>query len=155
MLGVGWVGVVPSASAGVLFGGELWYRAFAPVLEARFDAKASTDVSPGTVSTSFAGAALAPCFALGVLRACPVFVIGRLSASAGGIAAPRDDAALHALGGVRAGVAVPLAGPLLLRAQVDGLFAFTAQAIRIDAREVYTLDRVSAGLGVGIGAAFF
>lgn len=155
VLGAGWIGAAPSASAGVLIGAELRYRAFAPVLEGRFDAKASTDVNPGTVSTSFAGAAVAPCFALDVLRACPVFVIGRLAAGASGIAAPSDDAALHALGGVRAGVAVPLVGPLLLRAQIDGLFTFTPQTIRIDGRAVRELDRVSAGIGVGLGAAFF
>lgn len=155
VLGAGWLGAAPGPSGGVLFGGELRYRAFAPVVEARFDAKASTDVNPGSVSTSFAGAVIAPCVALDVFRACPVLVIGRLAASASGIASPSDDAALHALGGVRAGVAIPLVGPLSLRAQVDALFAFTPQTIRIDAREVHALDRVSAGIGVGLGAAFF
>ena len=155
-LGAMWLGAAPSATGGGLFGVELRYRLFAAMLDARVDAKASTEVEQGgTVSTSFAGAMLAPCIGPEGLRACAVLGLGQLTASARGISTPRDDSSVHALLGARFGVAVPLAGPLYFRGQVDLLGALTPQVLRINAEDVYELDRFSIGLGLGLGVRFF
>lgn len=155
-LGAMWLGAAPGAAGGGLVGFELRYRLFAAMLDARVDGTASTEVDQGgTVSTRFAGAMLAPCFGPEGLRACAVVGVGQLSASARGITTPRDDSSVHALLGARFGVAVPLAGPLHFRGQVDLLGALTPQVLRINAADVYELDRFSIGLGLGLGLRFF
>ncbi len=155
-LGGVWVGAAPNANAGLVAGLELLYRSAALAIDARVDGKSSIDVAQATVGTRFTGASLAPCFAPGIFRACGLFAIGELVATSKGITTPKEDSALHVLGGVRAGLVVPLAPPLLhLRGQVDLAYAFTPQIVRIGGQDVYTLDRLSIGGAIGLGVSAF
>jgi hypothetical protein len=148
-------GAAPAAAVGLIGAFGLAYHPFSIALEARGDLPASRELPRGTVSTSLLAATLAPCFRGGIALACPLLSVGRLVAEARGIASPREDTAVHALGGARLGIVESLTNTVDLRANVDVLYAFTPQELRIDDQDVYTLPRLSVQLGLGLVLHFF
>ncbi|HVH42184.1 MAG TPA: hypothetical protein VM925_07560, partial [Labilithrix sp.] len=150
----GWVGSAPSATAGVLAYGGVRIGRLGMFLEARGDLPASREVAAGSLSTSFVGGSATPCWMTGWLLACGVATVGRIQASAAGIARPRDESGVHALAGLRGGVAIPVSARLDVRLLLDAHYALTPHAFRIDGIVVYELPRISGGLSAGTAFHF-
>lgn len=150
-----WLGVAPSASTGAMVFAGVRLAPGTLFLEARGDLGSSRNLRPAVVRTSFVAGTVAPCAALGVVFACGVVTVGRLSASSSGIETPREDTGWHALAGGRLGIALPVGSrtEIVLRGELLG--ALTPQTFVIDGSDVYSLPIWSGGVAVGAQVAFF
>jgi hypothetical protein len=146
----GWAGAAPSITIGGTLSVRAQYTDYSIALEARGDLGAEQALSVGRVRTSLWFAALAPCAHVSWFVACGVAAVGRLSASSLDVTAPQSDVALHVALGPRIGAEYWLGRAVAVRADLNALYTLTPQALQINGQTVYTLPRISVGVGAGV-----
>ncbi len=147
--GRGSVGETPTPAAGGALevggrGGSLSVG-----LEGRYHARAESDAAGGTLEVQTTSVALNPCWHAGVLAACAVGTVGRISGRGGRVSAPRDDSGITASVGAALGPELPLVAPLVAAARVEGAYALSRPVLVLDGQQAWR--QPPAGLSIEIG----
>jgi hypothetical protein len=150
-----WVGAAPSASVGGSAFAAVRFRSVSLGLGGRTDLPASRRVSGAFVETSLAVGMLVPCAHVSIVELCGVLAMGSLRATSRDVPSPKEASGFHALAGARIGLALPVTSVFAVWAHADVMAALTRQTLGLDGTEVYTLPRISSGLGIGFRVRFF
>jgi hypothetical protein len=149
-----WIGAAPAASLGGTAFVRVRFRAVSLALAGRADLPASRRVSGAFVETSVVLGMVVPCAHASVFELCGAFAIGSLRATSRDVPAPKEASSLHVLTGVRAGIDLPVTEAFSVWSHADVMAALTGQTLGLNGAEVYTLPRISAGLGIGFRVRF-
>lgn len=106
-------------------------------LEAHLSHPTSVDTERGRVDTSLFGGLVAACYQHAWLFGCGLGEVDRRSVTGIDVDVSRTSSGLLAATGLRAGVVVPIAAGLVLRATADGLVVHTRHRVSIGDRDVY------------------
>jgi hypothetical protein len=121
---------------------------FSAALEGRVQLPVEGDVpGGGRVEISQLSGALVPCGHLGVGLACLRASVGRLRGTSSGILNARSDATAFTAMGLRAGLDLPIQGPLSLRLYGDIDLRLTRTEVLIAAQDAWSTPPFSATLG--------
>jgi hypothetical protein len=148
-----WFGTGPS----VAFGGELGARVrwtnLSLGVSARGDLPSSHTIDGINVSFGFLGGTATACGHLGVLSACALGTLGRLTASSDAAIA-RDDSTLRLLLGASLGVELPASDSIRLFGRAIANDALGDQTVVVSGVNVYDLPHLSAGFELGSAIRF-
>jgi len=144
---LGSLGATPAASVGFTLSGGIVWRWLSLDLEGRVDLPSSRNLPLASVSGWLLGASLVPCAHFGVLVACPVAMVGRLSATSDAVVSRSASSPWFGLGG-RAGVEWGVWRRLVLRGYVEVLATPVRYTLDLNNAPAYPFPAVSGDLGV-------
>jgi hypothetical protein len=150
-----WLGAAPATAASGSAFVAARVRAVSLGLEGRADLPASRRVAEAFVETSLLLGMIVPCTHASIAELCGVFALGSVHAASRDVAFPKEASSLHAAAGARVGLSLPIVGPFSFWAHADALAAITSHALGLNGSEVYTLPRISGGLGLGFRVRIF
>jgi hypothetical protein len=148
------LGNAPAVAVGGLVGADAQRGWLFGGVEGRADAPSSRVEGVARVESSLISGALFAGVRQGPLFACIVGSAGRLSATSEGVAEPRERSSLVLASGVRAGVALPVADRVELRARLEGLASPTRHTLTIDGAPVFEYPVLSASAAAGVAIRF-
>jgi hypothetical protein len=147
-------GVAPSPSLGIGIAGTIRSGVFAARLDARIDAPASTDISPGTVSTNAVSASIDGCLRGDSLFACAGPGFGWIFTRTTGIARPGSDSSPFFLVVARAGLDIPISTRLFVEPSIEGFTNLTRHHVDVDGARVYTMPVIGGAAAFEVGGRF-
>ncbi len=142
------------ALGGSFYAGASWTRASLG-LEAQADLPASASVAGGgSVTAWLVAGALVPCLRFQSISVCAIGVLGRLDATASGVASPRERAAPYLGFGARVGIDIHLSTFVSLRAQADAVANAYETTLTVGTATPWTAPPVAGVVALGALATF-
>lgn len=148
------VGVAPKPAGQLRLQVELGREHWSVGLGGVTSLPVQTSVSTGTMETSMLLAELTPCARYGWLRGCGLLVAGSLRTTGMELQDAASNAHLYAAAGLRAGVEVPVVGPLSVRVNGEFAAALARTRVLVGGEPVWRTPDLTAGVGGAVVFAF-
>jgi hypothetical protein len=144
----GALGTAPSLAAGVTIGAGVRYEWLGAALEGRYDLPASTTSANGGARAELVTVSLLPCAHLGVFLGCARGSVGETIGEGADVPLTRSRAAPYVSVGARAGLELPVAGPVEVRGHLDLDVPLTRTTLQVNDAPVWSTPPLAAAAGL-------
>jgi hypothetical protein len=149
-------GTAPSPAFGFSAAVSARYRMASLTLEGQATLPAGRSFADGSsVHDSVLLASLAPCLHVRIARGCVVGSLGALRGGAAGLAHPNTVTTGYGSVGARAGVEIPVYGPLAVDFHADLAATLTRTTLDLNGMPAWTTPPLSGALAAGVAARFW